>query len=314
MRRTALAALLCAALACAGCAGLRRDSADAFRVVGYAPDYSLDRTDPAAFGRLTDVILFSVEPTSDGAFPAEALAAAPVARFQEIQRAHGVRVHLCFGGWGRSAGFPPMATDPAKRAAFIAALAAFCREKGFDGVDYDWEFPASREEHAAYDALLIETAQALHPQDREVTVALGWSQTLDPAAYAAVDRIHLMTYDMGARHATHEAATAAVRRLLRDGAPREKICLGLPFYGRKMDHPDTAAAYADLLRDHAPAPAQDEAGGFYFNNAETLRRKTRYALEEGLAGVMIWELSMDTRDDTSLLKAVTDEIAHHGRK
>ncbi len=29
---------------------------------------------------------------------------------------------------------------------------------------------------------------------------------------------------------------------------------------------------------------------------------------------MIWELSMDTRDDTSLLKTVTDEIAHHGRK
>jgi hypothetical protein len=30
-----------------------------------------------------------------------------------------------------------------------------------------------------------------------MTVALGWSQTLDPAAYAAVVRIHLMTYDMG---------------------------------------------------------------------------------------------------------------------
>ncbi|HPA42262.1 MAG TPA: hypothetical protein PKV69_09635, partial [Candidatus Hydrogenedentes bacterium] len=57
------------------------------------------------------------------------------------------------------------------------------------------------------------------------------------------------------------------------------------------------------------APAQDEVGGFYFNNADTLRRKTRYALEERLAGVMIWELSMDTRDDTSLLKAITDEIA-----
>ncbi len=309
MRRTALAVLLCAALAGAGCAGLRRDRAEAFRVVGYAPDYSLERTDPAAFGRLTDAILFSVEPTPDGTFPVEALAAAPVARFQEIQRAHGVRVHLCFGGWGRSAGFAPMATDPAKRAAFIAALAQFCGEKGFDGVDYDWEFPATPGEHAAYDALLIETARALHPQGREVTVALGALQTLDPAAYAAVDRIHLMTYDMGARHATYAAATAAVRRLVRSGAPKEKICLGLPFYGRKMDHPDTAAAYADLLRDHAPAPAQDEAGGFYFNNADTLRRKTRYALEEGLAGVMIWELSMDTRDDTSLLKAITDEIA-----
>ncbi|HRZ83661.1 MAG TPA: glycoside hydrolase family 18 protein, partial [Candidatus Hydrogenedentes bacterium] len=118
MRRTALAVLLCAALAGAGCAGLRRDRAEAFRVVGYAPDYSLERTDPAAFGRLTDAILFSVEPTPDGTFPVEALAAAPVARFQEIKRAHGVRVHLCFGGWGRSAGFAPMATDPAKRAAF----------------------------------------------------------------------------------------------------------------------------------------------------------------------------------------------------
>ena len=80
-------------------------------------------------------------------------------------------------------------------------------------------------------------------------------------------------------------------------------------WSNSVHRPGCRAAYADLLRDHAPAPAQDEAGGFYFNNTETLRRKTRYALDEGLAGVMIWELSMDTRDDTSLFKAITDEIA-----
>ncbi len=64
-------------------------------------------------------------------------------------------------------------------------------------MDYDWSFLRHPRGHAAYDAMLSRSARAPHPQGKEMTVALGWSQTLDPAAYAAVVRIHLMTYDMG---------------------------------------------------------------------------------------------------------------------
>lgn len=305
--------LLCVALQFPGCVALRHEPGEtapaaSFRVVGYAPDYSYERIDPAAYNRITDLILFSAVLTDDGAFPAEGIAALPVSKFREIKREHQVRIHLCFGGWGRSGGFPEMACDTAKRHAFIETLLQWSLDNDFDGVDYDWEFPANPEEHAAYSTLLLETAEAFHPHGLRVTIALGHTQSLDQAAYNAVDAIHLMTYDMGTRHATERAAQSAVRRLIRAGVPPEKIVLGVPFYGRRMDNRDIAMAYNNILNQFTPSPDEDEAGGFYFNNIETIRRKTRYAQEERLAGIMIWELSMDTNDETSLLAAINNEI------
>jgi len=247
-----------------------------------------------------------------GGFPEAGIAALPVARFQAIKRKHDVRIHLCFGGWGRSNGFSEMTSNVEKRRRFIDALLQWCLNNGFDGADYDWEFPANREEHSAYSKLLRETAAAFHPHGLRVAVALGHTRQLDQAAYDAVNAIHLMTYDMGARHATERAAAAALRRLVRSGALKEKIVLGVPFYGRKMDDRDAAMAYNNIVSQFAPRPDEDEAGGFYFNNIETIRRKTRYALEQGLAGVMIWELSMDADDETSLLRAVQEEHRKRG--
>merc|ERR1739845_301115 len=46
----------------------------------------------------------------------------------------------------------------------------------------------------------------------------------------------------------------------------------------------------------------------YFNNANTLAKKVRFALKSGLGGVMIWELGQDTHashhDQGSLLRTV----------
>ena len=38
----------------------------------------------------------------------------------------------------------------------------------------------------------------------------------------------------------------------------------------------------------------------------TIKKKCQYALNQGLDGVMIWELSQDRTDEYSLLKAVDD--------
>lgn len=281
---------------------------DTFRVVGYAPDYSFERIDPVTYTRITDVILFSAVLTNDGYFPEAAIAALPVEHFQEVKREHQVRIHLCFGGWGRSNGFAEMTGDAMKRNAFIETLLQWCLTNDFDGVDYDWEFPADSQEHAAYSQLIVETAEAFHPHGLWITVALGHTQALEQAAYDAVDSIHLMTYDMGYRHSTEEDAEAAVKRLIETGAPRDKIVLGVPFYGRRMDDRNVTMAYRNILSQYSPSPDEDEAGGFYFNHIDTIRRKTQFALEEGLAGLMIWELSMDTADERSLLRSIEMEI------
>ena len=314
----ALLCLFSAVLFLAGCAAGQRELPEktvptgqrgAFRVVAYAPTYSLERIAPGDYEHVTDVVVFSAELTATGGFCEESAAALPVAYFGAIKQEHGVRIHLCFGGWGRSRGFAEMTGDPAKRAVFVGTVLQWCLANSFDGVDYDWEFPANDAEHAAYGSLLEETAEAFRPHGLRVSVALGHTQSLEQAAYDAVDAIHLMTYDMGLRHATERDAVSAVRRLLRSGARSDKIVLGTPFYGRRLDDRDVAMAYEDILSRFAPRPDEDEAGGFYFNNVETIRRKTRYALEHGLAGIMIWELSMDTDDETSLLRSIQQELS-----
>ena len=298
------------AVLCAGCATYHRETRepDTFRVVGYAPTYSLGQIPESAYGRVTDLIVFSAELTDDGAFCEESVAELSIERFQEMKQKHGFRIHLCYGGWERSGGFPEMTADPEKRKAFIDAVLQWCLANEFDGVDYDWEFPANDEEHAAYGRLLEETAEAFRPHGLYVTVALGHTQSLDQAAYDAVDVIHLMTYDMGYRHSTEHNARLSVERLIESGAPKDKIAMGVPFYGRRLDDRFIAMAYKHILNQFGPRPDEDEAGGFYFNNIDTIRSKTRYTVERGLGGIMIWELGMDTDDETSLLRAIQEEL------
>lgn len=90
------------------------------------------------------------------------------------------------------------------------------------------------------------------------------------------------------------------------GAPREKEVLGIPFYGK--DTSGSAYSYSTIMDSYHPGPEVDEIGGIGFNGIDTVKKKTAYAVNTGAAGVMIWELSHDTQDSTSLLKAIDEEI------
>ncbi|NIA16278.1 MAG: hypothetical protein GWP08_19630 [Nitrospiraceae bacterium] len=309
-----MAALLAAtAVLCAGCVSDREvapvmDLSD-FVVAGYLPERSVESADPEAGRYVTDVLLFSIEPEASGALNTSRVTPEHIARIQAMRAAYGTRLLICLGGWGRSTGFGPMATDVDTRRLFIANLTRYCLENGFDGADYDWEFPKNEEERDAYSRLIVETKQAFEPHGLLVTAALNKWQALDADAYAALDRIHVMAYDMGVRHATPRASQEAAQRFIREGVPRAKVCLGVPFYGRRIDKREIAATYANILREFSPDPGADEAGGYYFNGVATIRLKTRYAIDQRLNGIMIWELGQDTHDDTSLLRAIYDEVA-----
>ena len=48
--------------------------------------------------------------------------------------------------------------------------------------------------------------------------------------------------------------------------------------------------------------------GIYFNGRELVRRKVRYALQKGLADIMVWEIGQDAVDKTSLLKTINQTL------
>ena len=280
-----------------------------FRVVAYLPDYRVQALDPVALGGLSDLLFFSLEPTPAGGLDAARLTPAIETKLQAVKRRRALHLWVTVGGWERSAGFAPVATDAAKRRRFAKTLTLFCLSHHIDGADFDWEHPANAPEEAGYAALLAETQRAFAPHKLLLSVTMAPWQKLAPAGIAAVDAVNLMAYDHEGRHSTSAQAQADVAGFLRLGVPPGKLLLGLPFYGRDILRPNTALAYADIVRQYHPAPGVDEVKGLYFNGPATIRQKTQAALAQHLGGVMVWEIGQDAAGDGSLLKVIHQVIA-----
>ena len=174
---------------------------------------------------------------------------------------------------------------------------------------------------------------------------------------AILDWVNVMTYDMdgSARSGLtnfnaplrptredprtpveREAASVegTVRVFEEEGVPRERIVVGVPFYGRRFTgvpadnnglyQPFTgtkSVAYHAVISDYLPTyrrfrhPEADvpwlyDAGSgtmLSYDDSTSIARKTDYVIAEGLGGVMIWELSDDDADQ-SLLTAISSRL------
>lgn len=170
----------------------------------------------------------------------------------------GRKILISLGGWGQSAGFAPMAADSTTRKKFIQNLVNYCQTRGYDGADFDWEFPQNAVERANLTTLIKETAQAftaLNPPLLLTMVAVASNYAGQWHDYAALARhvewFNLMAYDFHGswtNHAGHNAPLYAPAtdydgsahqgvQYLRNqrGIPPEKIHLGMPFYGKECN-------------------------------------------------------------------------------
>lgn len=277
-------------------------------VAAYLPDYRMNAIDPDALWiePVTDLIYFGLVMPEDGVFKADAINPEHLQTIKTLQRRSGCRLLLCIGGWGRSDGFSKVAADPTQRAKMIESLATLCQELGFDGIDYDWEHPQGQEQLDHYALLIEQTAIHFAEHNLLVSVAQASWQNLGRRAYDSVDRVHLMSYDQDHPHATPEQSKQEVERLIEWGCPPGKIALGIPFYGRNQNR--VPRSYAALADQADLDPATDLHEGYAFNGPETVGLKTNYALERGLAGVMIWEVTLDHPKEQTLLRAIAKQL------
>jgi len=281
-------------------------SADGPRLVGYLPHYAAAAFPTPGAKHVDDLIYFGLDPAADGAVPAAPYDKA-TARKLSAWKKPGKRLLLSVGGWGRSKGFAPMAADNAARGRFVRGLTALCKAQGLDGIDYDWEHPKGPTQIAAYATLIEETAEALKPEGKIVTVAQAPWQDLGARVYRAVTHVHLMSYDHDFPQATRVKCQADVRRVLAAGCPAGKVFLGVPFYGRNKAR--GAASYGKIVLDHSPSPGLDHAGGYAFNGVNTARAKAHWAVSQKLGGVMVWEITQDsTRPGAALLPVIGDGL------
>ncbi|MFP5206887.1 MAG: glycoside hydrolase family 18 protein, partial [Acidobacteriota bacterium] len=211
----------------------------------------------------------------------------------------------------------------------------------FDGVDIDWESP-HRADAANFEALVREFRRqmdALRPGLR-LSVALGQSPFMLPGTDLAalapmVDQFGIMTYDywgpwfqstglvapLFAGPAPHRRGSIerTIAGYVAAGVPRNKMLMGLPFYGYgwtavnganqglyqrgrplRGDRPyrtiRTFGNPASEFRDpRSQAPWLFNGQEFWtYEDPVSVRYKVSYAKRQRLGGVMIWELSGDT--------------------
>ena len=102
--------------------------------------------------------------------------------------------------------------------------------------------------------------------------------------------------------------------------PKDKLVLGVPFYGYGFGPDLTSTAvtmsFGQIVSTFAGSELTDQwdmPGGktMYYNGIPTIKRKTLLAREKA-SGIMIWQILGDAPGDKSLLAAI-NEVAYGPR-
>jgi len=346
--------------AAAGAEAIRQGAATSQqrRVVAYFPIWvrnsGYSETD-VDFSIVTDVAHFSVVPRVDGSIEIPDWGPFPDPSLVARTHAAGARIVLVVGGdhAAATAGFAGMAASAVARQSFTANLVNMVAANGYDGVDLDWEYPASDQQTTDLTTLVADLRQALPPP-------LTVSMSVPPADWAAryfdvqamlpnLDWIAALTYDSSGSSWSTQAGNEAplysaypgessvdasvTYYLQQRGVPRDKLLVGLPFFGARFDgasglHQQLSSTsgstlpYREIqqLLGQGWGERRDEAAGsipyilnpggqglISFDDPISIRAKCRYLVDQQLGGVIIWYLSEDkVGGDQPLLDAARD--------
>ncbi|MCX6847379.1 MAG: glycosyl hydrolase family 18 protein [Verrucomicrobia bacterium] len=234
--------------------------------------------------------------------------------------AHGVKILVSIGGGSASENTNMRARyfdliSAAKRAGFVAQLVAYVSAHDFDGLDADLEGPAINRDYCAF---IQDLAAALKPKSKLLTAALSQGyggKDVPDAALTHFDFVNVMAYDATGPwqpkkpgpHSSLEFAQSNVDFWLKRGLSKDKLVLGVPFYGWGFGKAfrEEEYRYADLLKTYPAAVGTDQVGDtIWFNSIPTVQAKARLVREQGLGGMMIWSLNSDAPGENSLLTAL----------
>ncbi|MFL0078842.1 glycosyl hydrolase family 18 protein [Tenacibaculum maritimum] len=194
----------------------------------------------------------------------------------ELAHQQGVKVMASIGGWSMSKHFPEMAADPVKKARFIADCKRLIAI-GFDGIDLDWEYPGysgmnftgTKADFYNFE-LLVKDLRAAIGTEKLITTAMS----SDPNKLASfnwdtltntIDYFNMMSYDFNggwSDKAGHNAPVypytnaevrhfnweSTLKKMLALGVPKNKICMGAPFYGRGVITANKAALNGNTVK------------------------------------------------------------------
>jgi len=284
-------------------------------IVVYVSHYSNVPTNDQ-LDKLTHIALFSIIPGIDGAVPLPNGGWASNIK-SVVDKAHAKNVKVIIVFSGRRENFLPN-IQAANREKFINSIINIVNQYNFDGVDIDYEFPLGAQQRDDFGKFLILLKQKLG--NKRLSFAIGpqyLPNHYSSATYAAIDALHIMTYDLVGwasvlgiktdHHADMEETKKTVNSFLTSGLiDKNKVFYGVPFYGRNRTN-NKDNTYAGIISgNEATLSQQDFDGTYHYDGIVQVKEKTRYAYEKGAGGIMIWEINQDVAPTSqySLLNAI----------
>lgn len=255
-----------------------------------------------------------------------------------------LKIQLSVGGW-TSGNFSEMAADAKCRMAFARDCGRIVKEYGLDGIDIDWEYPTNSEAGISSSpddtrnfTLLMRDLRKVLGKDKLLTCAtIADGKYVDfPACVKYMDFVNIMAYDVAdpPRHHTtlfrsplsgRITVSEAVEAHIRNGVPKEKLCLGMPLYGRGdhgnaiLDKYMKTGYTAGLYQEHWDAVGQvpyltDWSGQLVWGaeNPRSIAAKCQYIIDRGLLGGMYWETTEDNAQ-LDLMRTIHLSLMRNGR-
>ncbi|KAB7499949.1 putative chitinase 3, partial [Armadillidium nasatum] len=274
-----------------------------------------------------------------------------------------LKVLIALGGWTfGTKRFRNMAESRYARQTFIFSAIPFLRKHNFDGLDLDWEYPSGKDDKNNLNLLCKELLEAFNAEAQETgkprlmltaAVAVGPDKIKGgydvPTLAKYLDFINIMAYDFHGKWENtvgHNAPLYAPssdsewRKQLsvsyasdlwnRMGAPKEKMIIGMPTYGRSftltnprgfiVNAPSTGGGVAGkytgeegFLAYYEVCEHLHEGAAYYwdeemqvpymvkgdlwvgFDDERAIRNKMQYIKNKGYGGAMIF--SMPSREE-----------------
>ena len=284
--------------------------------------------------KLTRVVYAFAVPNSDGTIDTRDLTMIQV--LTDSAHSHGVEVYFSVGGGDGSTNFPLIAAREESRKLFVNEVRQYVFENCLDGVDIDWEYWSGYSNNAivpfessAFISILGSLKEELDPFDLGISIDLGGSHWAGKHFYNEVvnyvDDLQVMCYDFSGPwsvpgpHSSYDQAIGSGNSVTSTGLaywvnyrrwPKEKILLGVPFYGRDFDNQGgEGITFSEIIKLSPDAFLNDRINNIYYDGIITMARKAQYVVDNKYAGIMIWELGQDSRiDSTSLLSTIDSVI------
>ena len=332
-----------------------------FRVIAYVAGWSMPaKIDPLSVSHI-NFAFARIDGSGRIVFEDPKFASALKSLIALKQHNRLLRVLVSVGGW-EADGFSDAALTDSSRRRFTESAIAFLRAHKLDGIDLDWEYPGQgvagikfRAEDKQNFTLLLKSLRehldaASEADGRSgtdgylLTIASADREYFDHTEmdklHVYVDWINVMSYDFfnsltkttGHHAGLYASASAAprdrnadasIKQHLAAGIPKEKLVLGVAFYGRGfagVNPPNHGLnqPYERYEGDHSYAELAEkliDKSGFVrywdgrakspylWNAAEkrfityddkfSIRAKSNYVRDHKLGGIMFWEMSQD---------------------